>query len=289
MKLKLTAFAALTMLLMAGAPVAVAGPLLDYGAVANGTDNPQRPGAVVWMDLLTTDVAVASRFYGDVFGWDVEISEGGEYAYATLDGRPLAAIVAYEDEIGAAEGLWLPSVSVSDVDRALSAVKRHGGAIIEPPEDLPGRGRSMLVEDPTGAVLMLLRASGGDPAPDKQVNAWFWNELWTDDVAEATAFYEGVADYRTVAVKDSAGARYKVMGRDQTPYASVVHSPLPNVEPTWLAYILVDDVDATARKVLKAGGAVLLPPLRDGFNEDIAIVADPTGGVFALQQKKGGQ
>ena len=58
------------------------------------------------------------------------------------------------------------------------------------------------------------------------------------------------------------------------------------VEPAWLAYLLVDDVDKTARKVLKAEGAVLVPPQRDGFNEDVAIVADPTGGVFALQHRR---
>lgn len=276
--------ALLVMLLLM--PVLHAAELNDYGTISNSSSKVQRPGAVVWMDLLTGDVAAASRFYSSVFGWEIETSADGEYAYATLNGRPVASIVAYEEDLGETEGLWLPSISVTDVDRAMAAVKAHGGAIFDPPEDLSGRGRYILVEDSTGAVIMLLRATGGDPQRSEMVNDWYWSELWTDDPDAATAFYEGVVDYRTVPVKDADGSTFKVMGRDQQPYASVLKTPLPDVEPNWLNYLLVDDVDDSARRILKAGGAVLIPPLKDGFNADVAIVADPTGGVFALQQKE---
>lgn len=279
------------MALLAGCltvPLAQAAPLTDYGPISTAAETTQRPGAVVWMDLLTDDVPVAVRFYSEVFGWDIEVSSGGEYAYAVLNGRPVASIVAYDEDVGDAEGLWIPSLSVPDVDEALRAVKTSGGAIIEPPEDLPGRGRYVLIEDPTGAVVMLLRAAGGDPERSERVNGWYWSELWTDDTVAAAAFYQAVVGYRTVSIKDSAGSQYDIMGRDSHPYASLVVTPLKDVQPNWLTYLLVDDVDATARAVLKAGGAVLVPPLKDGFNEDVAIIADPTGGVIALQQRKRG-
>lgn len=258
----------------------------DYGAISDLPETTVRPGAVVWMDLLTSDVSAASNFYSNVFGWAIETSIDGDYAFATLNGRPVASIAAYDEDLGDAEGLWLPSISVADVDQAMEAVKKHGGAIVEPPENLPGRGRCLLIEDPTGAVVMLLRASGGDPERVETQNQWLWSELWTDDVEAATAFYENVAGYRTVTVRDGSAGEYQVMGRDQKPHASVVKTPLPDVEPNWLSYMLVDDVNAAAKRVLKAGGSVLLPPQKDGFNDDVAIVADPTGGVFALQQKE---
>lgn len=268
-----------------GCACAQAAPLSDYGPISTDSDDTQRPGAAVWMDLLTDDVASAVNFYREVFGWRIETSPDGEYAYATLDGQPVASIVAYDPDLGEAEGLWVPSISVPDADQAMQRVKEAGGAILEPPEDLPGRGRYLLVEDPTGAVVMLLRASTGDPAYRERVNDWYWNELWTDDTTAASGFYEKVVGYRTVSVRDAVGNQHEVMGRDQRPHASLVVSPLPDVEPNWLAYVLVEDVDATARAALKAGGAVLLPPQKDGFNEDVAIIADPTGGVLALQQK----
>lgn len=268
-----------------GCASAQAAPLSDYGPITTDSDHTKRPGAAVWMDLLTDDVATAVKFYHEVFGWDIETSPSGEYAYAEVGGHPVASIAAYDPELGESKGLWIPSISVADADQTMHRVEQAGGTIVEPPEDLPGRGRYLLVEDPTGAAVMMLRANTGDPERHEQINSWCWFELWTDDTAAASKFYEQVVGYRTVSIKDADGNVHEVMGRDHRPYATLVKSPLPDVEPNWLAYILVKDVDATARAALKAGGAVLLPPQKDGFNENVAIIADPTGGVFALQQK----
>ena len=260
--------------------------ITDFGSIQDGSSSIQRPGAVVWMDLLTDDVESAASFYKDVFDWQFEFNTDRDYAYGTHNGTPVAAISAYDQDLGETEGLWLASVAVNDIETAVTRVKENGGAIIEPPENLPGRGRYVLVEDPTGAVVVLLRASSGDPERSEVNGRWLWTELWTDDVDKATDFYEEVVGYKTVAVKDTGGSVFQVMGRDQKPHVSVVKTPLPDVEPTWLPYLQVADIDATARAVLKAGGAVLVPPQKDSLNADVAIVADPTGGVFALQQKE---
>lgn len=263
-----------------------AGDIPDFGPVTSSPTGKQHTGMIVWMDLLTRDVSAAADFYHAVFDWNFDFSDDGSYAYATHRGKPVAAIASYADDVDGSESLWLASMSVPDVDAAVQRVGDNGGVILEGAEDLPGRGRYALIRDPAGAVVMLLRASGGDPDIDRAAGRWLWNELWTDDVDAATRFYEKVIGYRSVTVKDGSGGEFRVMGRDQLPYASVVKSPLPDVEPNWLAYLLVENVDATARKVLKAGGSVLLPPQKDELNNDIAIVADPAGGVFALQQKE---
>ena len=268
--------------------VSAAEPLSDYGTVgqANG---PVRPGAVVWMDLLTGDVDRAAAFYSEVFDWEFSFSPDRDYAYGMAGGRPVAAIAAYEEGLGQADGLWIPSISVPDVDKAMTAVKTHGGSLVGPPENLPGRGRYLLVEDPTGAAVMLLRAEGGDPGRSEKPNQWLWTELWTNDTGKAAGFYKKVVGYGTVDLKDTEGQTITVMGRDQQPHASMIKTPLPDVDPAWLAYLLVEDVNATVQAILAAGGEVLLAPQKDGFNDDVAIVADPTGGVFALQQKEAGR
>ena len=282
-------FQAATLAAISGLAVSTqlyADEIRDYGPVTNGASTIERPGAVVWMDLLTGDVRAAAGFYEEVFNWNFEYSQDGSYAYATENGKPVASIASYDEDVEETEGQWLASISVPDVDAATAKVRANGGTVLEDPEDLPGRGRYVLIEDPTGAVLMLLRANGGDPTFAEAVNRWLWNELWTDDVDAATKFYQDVVGYRTVTVKDGSGGVYQVMGRDKLPHASVTRAPLPGVEPNWLAYILVEDVAETVRDVQKAGGAVLLPPQKDNLNSDIAIVADPTGGVFAIQQKE---
>lgn len=276
----------LTAGLICAASALPAAGLTDYGPVTNAGSGVQRPGTVVWMDLLTPDVRRAARFYSAVLGWKFEFSPEGDYAYGTLNGEPVASIVELRDDLEKAKGLWLPSIAVRDLKAAMNAVYSDGGSVLQGPEELPGRGRYALVEDPFGAVFMVLRAVTGDPRRSEVDGRWVWNELWTNDVDAAAGFYQSVFDYRLVSVTDGAGGVYRVMGRERTPLAGVVKLPLPKVEPTWLGYLQVEDVDATARQVLKAGGAVLVPPRRGGLNEDIAIVADPTGGVFALQQKE---
>ena len=159
--------------------------------------------------------------------------------------------------------------------------------VLEGPERLKDRGRWALISDSQGALLMLLKASGGDP-PDEApaANEWLWAELWTDDPAAAVGFYESVVGYKSVEARESDGGEVRILGRDGVARATVVKSPWEEVKPNWLAYVVVDDLAATLDAVESNGGEVLVQPAvsADG---DVAIVADPTGGVFALQNREG--
>jgi predicted enzyme related to lactoylglutathione lyase len=239
------------------------------------------------VDLVTNDVQKAAGFYRDVFGWDVEISRDGTFAQASYRGSPVSSLASYEEgEAPDGEARWLISISVPDVDEAAAAVKENGGQILEGPADLPDRGRYVLVEDSRGALLMLLRASGGDPHDEAAVdNAWLWAELWTDDPAKAVGFYQSVVGYKSVAFKDSTGDEVLVMGRDQNARATVVKIPWKEVEPNWLPYLRVADIVASAKAVLAHGGEVVIAPMIDDDGSMVALVADSTGGVFAIQQR----
>ena len=48
-------------------------------------------GKVVWTDLVTPDLAVAERFYGELLGWTFQPVHAGasEYAVASASGSPL--------------------------------------------------------------------------------------------------------------------------------------------------------------------------------------------------------
>lgn len=259
----------------------------SYGPIAEPPTEQIRPGQFVWADLLTHDVKKAADFYKDVFGWDIRYNNDKSYAHASFEGEPVAAIAAYDEgDTANAESVWLLSISVRDVAAAAIAVKAAGGKVLEGPEELPGRGQYILVEDPRGALVMLLRATGGDPEENEGEHDWLWTELWTDDTAVSTRFYEQVIGYRTVQVKGTAGNTYRVMGRDQKPRATVIKTPFDDVSPNWLPYVKVADVDAVAMSVIQHGGKVLVPPQRDGLDYHVAIVADPTGGVFAIQEKE---
>lgn len=257
------------------------------GPVTKEATNKFLPGKVIWVDLVTNDVSRAASFYADVFNWEITFSSEDSFAEASYQGQPVAAIAAYEDDAPDDEARWLISISVPDVNAASSAVEKNGGKVLEGPVDLPDRGRYVLVNDPNGAMLMFLQASGGDPVDETPAsNNWLWAELWTDDPGNAASFYKAVVGYKSKIISDTDGSDVLVLGRQGIARASVVKTPFEDVEPNWLPYLLVDDIAKTLKSVEKHGGSVVLYAANDANNADVAIVADPTGGVFALQQKE---
>ncbi len=52
--------------------------------------------------------------------------------------------------------------------------------------------------------------------------------------------------------------------------------------PHWLAYFLVDDVDASAEKAKDMGAKLYLPPMSMAGVGRLSVVADPQGAVFAI-------
>jgi predicted enzyme related to lactoylglutathione lyase len=58
----------------------------------------------------------------------------------------------------------------------------------------------------------------------------------------------------------------------------------PQVPSYWMAYFLVDDVEASFRKSLDAGAAEMVSPVEFPGGR-FAIVADPQGAVFGLLKR----
>lgn len=278
--------------LLVGLLLLMAMPAMADETVSAVTKKPThqyRPGKLVWMDLLTTDLKAAGNFYYEVFGWDIDYSKDGTFADVKYDGQPLATLSLFEDEAPDGEAQWLPSVSVGNLDSAAATAARVGGEVVGAMQELPDRGRYALIRDPGGAMIMLLRTSGGDPPdlpdqPSVEENTWLWMELWTDDPQAASAFYEEVIGYRSIAVKDASGDEVLVMGRDGKARATVVKIPWNELKPNWLAYLKVENVAASARSVVANGGELVIQPFMDSDGSRVAVVADPTGGVFAIQQ-----
>lgn len=251
------------------------------------------PGEIVWADLVTTDVETAVAFYADVFGWDIRRSKDPGYVELAHDGDVICAVARFDDEdVTPGNARWLVSISVADVDNSAQKVELHGGSILEASEDFPDRGRLAVVSDDQDAVFMLLRASGGDPPGNRHVaGAWGWAELWTNDVEKAVAFYEEVIGYRAVRVPREDGQHPVMLTTLKRPRGTIVKIPSANVEPNWLPYVPVADGRATLQRIEVAGGSVLLTSdeVEGDTGSFAAVVADPTGGVFAIQEMEAGR
>ena len=84
--------------------------------------------------------------------------------------------------------------------------------------------------------------------------------------------------------KSEAGASYVVLKHGRAKAGVFRVSDDKNVPPNWLPYVFVTDPAGLASRVAGLGGRVLLAPAPEVRNGSLAVVADPTGAVIALQK-----
>ena len=238
------------------------------------------PGKFIWHDLLTPDPQLAGKFYAQLFGWQIEYQEN--YAVVRNGDKLIAGILQVkspDDRIR--EGIWVPSVSVADVDAAAGLVEANGGKILKGPVDMDPRGRTALISDPQQAILVLLSAKGGDPVDaEAAIGDWLWNEIWTDDPDIIEGFYKAVFGYDEM----SSGDQYEVFMRSGKWRAGIRHVRDENDYRLWVPVVRVADPEATARRVKELGGVVWLAPDEAPSNGETALIGDPTGALFLIQR-----
>jgi predicted enzyme related to lactoylglutathione lyase len=245
-------------------------------------------GKFVWYDLITDDAEVARRFYGGLFGWTFETTEGpfGEtYLLVRDDGVYIGGIVTRADPSDGTEfSRWLPYVSVADVDASADRARAAGGEVVVAPLDVR-LGRVAAIVDPEGAAIGLVRSNIGDPddattagGPGRVV----WTELLTGDEPAAASFYEAVVGYKAATV-ERRGGQYTLLSDGQVDRAGILLNPT-DWEPQWLTYFGVEDPAAAAERAAALGGQVLLEPAPEVRDGTMALVTDPTGAVLALQK-----
>ena len=114
-----------------------------------------RHGAFSWNELMTTDVAAARQFYGQLFGWETEDYCGGgtNYVLIKVNGEPVGGLMASPPESTGMPPSWGVYVTVADVDATARQVEVLGGTLLRPPADIPDVGRFCVLRDPQGATL----------------------------------------------------------------------------------------------------------------------------------------
>ena len=257
-----------------------------HPAITLTPTNVELPGKVVWHDLVTPDPDGARKFYGAMFGWEFKAAgdKAKHYTVVSLGGRPIAGIVDSRGRKAQQTGSqWVGSISVRDVDAAVSSVKARGGNLLWGPQILGPRGPVALVADPEHAAFVLMRAPGGDPADQSPaVNDWLWNEMWTRQPDSAASFYGRLADYN-VAPSDNPNRKYYVLATSGQPRAGIAELKARDAHPTWLAYVRVADLPGSVSHAEALGAKVLIAPSPEIRNGTVALIADPTGAMIALQ------
>ncbi|MCK1795947.1 VOC family protein [Streptomyces sp. XM4193] len=137
-----------------------------------GFETADVPGALCWVELMTTDRARADDFYRGLFGWtgqDVPMpgEAGGAYELVTAEGQPeermhggVVEVPPEALELRNGKPYWHPVFATEDCDAAVERVTSAGGTLQMGPEEAEGVGRLAVVADPFGAEFVVL-----DPSP----------------------------------------------------------------------------------------------------------------------------
>jgi len=247
------------------------------------TENPSGktfPGKFVWHDLLTPDPLAAGKFYEELFGWQIDYE--GQYAVVRNGGKLIAGILQVDPKDGSArEGVWMPSVSVADVDAAITLVEANGGTVLKGPVDMDKRGRTALISDPERADIVLLNATGGDPLDtEPEIGDWLWDEIWTNDPDTTEEFYSAVLGYDEMV----SGDDYDVFMHKGKWRAGIRYVRDDFKHRLWVPVVRVVDPEETARRVKELGGVVWIAPGEAPANDDTALIADTTGALLLIQR-----
>lgn len=245
-------------------------------------------GKVIFLELVTPDLAASKQFYAGLFGWTFRDLAAGsiQYAEASLDGRPVAGL--FHKALPPGEHrtpAWLGFFAVQDVDATAKIAQQRGAKLLFGPRSLPDRGRQAVFADPQGAVFAVLASSSGDP-PDflAAPGEWIWSSLITRNPDTDAAFYQTLFGYDVFELPASAGAQHLLFASNNYARASANSLPAsrPDAYPYWLNYVRVEDADKMAAKVVALGGRVLVAPRLDRQGGKLAVVADPQGAAFGL-------
>jgi hypothetical protein len=247
------------------------------------------PGEYCWIELNTSDVAAAKRFYFDLFDWQAEDEGAGTdmaYTHLQIGGLNIGAMCALQPE-SLAQGVpphWMSYMAVENADEAAAKAAALGGTVVMGAFDVMDAGRMAILQDPQGATFCVwqAKASIGIALVGNEIGTFGWNELWTTDCAAATTFYTGLFGWSAKA--DAAPGGYTEWQLNDQSIGGMmkIQADMGPVPPNWLPYFLVADCNATAAKAIAGGGKLFVEPMDIPDVGRFSVIADPQGATFAV-------
>lgn len=252
---------------------------------------PHPNGLLAWADVALPDLEKGAAFYKAVFGWETQEVPGSEgtYVFFTKGGRKAAGmgLLSAEDAANGVPPVWSNYVTVDDVDSVAARAPELGGTVMLPPMDVLEEGRMAFVIDPTGAVLGFWQGAAHEGADAfNEPGFMSWNELATNDVEAAVAFYTELLGWGADAQEQPGGFVYTAFTLDGKPnggtYDMTAFWP-EGIPPHWGVYFAVGNTDVTAEIAAEHGGTVIGEPI-DSPNGRLANLIDNQGAPFTVIQ-----
>lgn len=119
----------------------------------------------VHMELNTSDVKAAKKFYKSLFSWKVtDMKMGDGSVYTMVEGAEGGIGGIASNPMPGAPSSWLGYIGVASVNKAVKKASKLGAKIVVDRMEVPGMGAFAIMIDPTGAQVAVWEAA----APPKK-------------------------------------------------------------------------------------------------------------------------
>lgn len=110
-----------------------------------------------------------------------------------------------------------------------------------------------------------------------------WFELMTSDVGGAKEFYQDIFGWQFSTFGDDPAGPYTMIKVGGEEVGGMMRTPAECSfkMPVWGAYVTVDNIDATAARIEKLGGKIIVPPTDIPNVGRFCVFADPQGAVLS--------
>lgn len=246
-------------------------------------------GRFFWYDLMTSDIAAAAKFYGDVVGWQTQGSGSPGYTLFATHGMGMAGLMTVPEDAArmGARPAWMGYIHVEDVDAMARDIVAADGHLHKGPVTVEGVIRWAVVSDPQGGAFMIATPLPTDtpprPAPGTP-GTFGWHELYADEWQAAFAFYEKLFGWTRGDNFDMGpmGSYQLFLAGGSEPIGGMMTKPPMIPRPFWGYYINVPSVTAAIGKIEAGGGKVVHGPTEVPGGQWIVQAVDPQGAHFAL-------
>jgi predicted enzyme related to lactoylglutathione lyase len=242
--------------------------------------NEQLIGKFVWADLFSNDIAASRAFYEGLLGWQWRwVSEPpNPYGIFSLRGYDIAGLAFRDVDGDEPYSRWVHYVSVADVVDAENLINGMGGRTLMR-RNADDRGEFAIFASGSEVLLGVMRSTSGDPPDTRSVpGEWIWRQLYTWNLDASMQALQQLAGYEVMQA-DSTDEIDRIISSGGYARAGVKALAADSeAGPTWLGFVMANDVGTLVDKVAGLGGSVYYQA-EDG---DMAIIADPGGALIGL-------
>jgi predicted enzyme related to lactoylglutathione lyase len=253
---------------------------------------------------MTPDADAAARFYGAVVGWkiaDRPDPAAGAKDYRLIgrdDGGGAGGVLQLTPEMldQGARTAWIGYLYVPDVERAVQSITADGGRALMPTMTLPV-GRIAMVTDPLGAPFYVMTPVPPPGKPDAASDVFSvdrsqhirWNELVTEDLRRAQAFYAKHFGFRfqdSMPMGPELGD-YHFIDDGDLRIGGMMKQTRREIPEGWTFYFGVASAAAAKRAIERAGGKIEMDLHEVPGGDWVAVATDPQGARFGIVGPKG--